>query len=135
MKKNHYLFPAIFTQEDRGISIYFPDLPGCLPCADTMEEAVKNAKEALGLHLYGMEEDGDDIPEATKIYDIHVPSGSTLCMIDVFMPIFRENIRNSSVKKTLTIPYWLNAEAERADINFSAVLQAALKKELHITGR
>ena len=61
-EKNQYLFPAIFTQEEKGISINFPDLPGCLPCADTMEEAVKNAKEALGLHLYGMEKDGDVIP-------------------------------------------------------------------------
>ncbi len=128
--KNEYLFPAIFTPEKNGISIEFPDLPGCLPCADTMEEAVKNATEALGLHLYGMEKDGEVIPKATKISDIHLPGGSTLCMINVFMPAFRENVRRSTVKKTLTIPYWLNAEAERKGINFSQTLQEALKRQI-----
>ena len=74
--KNEYLFPAIFTPEENGISIEFPDLPGCLPCADTMEEAVKNATEALGLHIYGMEEDGEDIPnfrpeDSQRQYSLH----------------------------------------------------------------
>ncbi len=127
---NQYLFPAIFTQEENGVSIEFPDIPGCLPCADTMEEAVKNAKEALGLHLYGMEEDGEEIPKPSKITDLQIPSGSTLCMIDVFMPVFRENVRRATVKKTLTIPYWLNAEAERLGINFSQTLQDALKQQI-----
>lgn len=95
-----------------------------------MEEAVKNATEALGLHLYGMEEDGEAIPNASRISDIHLPSGSTLCMINVFMPAFRENIRRSTVKKTLTIPYWLNAEAERKGINFSQTLQEALRRQI-----
>ena len=99
-----------------------------------MEEAVKNAKEALGLHLYGMEEDGEEIPQASKISDLYVPSGSTLCMIDVFMPMFRENVRRSTVKKTLTIPYWLNAEAERRGINFSQTLQDALRQQIGHTG-
>ncbi len=128
--KNQYMFPAVFTPEKNGVSIEFPDLPGCLPCADTMEEAVKNAKEALGLHLYGMEEDGEVIPEPSKIGELNVPSGSMLCMIDVFMPAFRENIRRSTVKKTLTVPYWLNAEAERLGINFSQTLQDALKQQI-----
>lgn len=129
--KNRYLFPAIFTPDEKGISIEFPDLPGCLPCAETMEEGMKNAHEALGLHLYGMEEDHESIPEPSNISSIKVPAGSTLCMIEVFMPIFRENIRSSSVKKTLTIPYWLNAEAEKMGINFSQVLQEALKNQIH----
>lgn len=128
--KNYYLFPAIFTPEGNGISIEFPDLPGCLPCADTMEEGMKNAREALGLHLFGMEEDHEEIPEPSQIAEIHVQNGSVLCMIDVFMPVFRENIRRSTVKKTLTIPYWLNAEAERMGVNFSQVLQDALKNQL-----
>ena len=57
--KDAYTFPAIFHEASDGISIHFPDLPGCLPCAQTMEEAFRNAKEALQLHLYGMEEDAE----------------------------------------------------------------------------
>nr|WP_223156833.1 type II toxin-antitoxin system HicB family antitoxin [Thermosediminibacter oceani] len=63
MKKDVYVYPAIFTYAEDGISIEFPDLPGCLPCAKTTEEAIKNAKEAMALHLWGMEKDGDPIPE------------------------------------------------------------------------
>ncbi len=55
--KDRYSFIAVFDVAEDGISIEFPDLPGCLPCADTMEEALKNAHEALGLHLWGLEQD------------------------------------------------------------------------------
>ena len=57
--KDRYTFIALFTFEDDGISIEFPDLPGCLSCADTQEEALYNAQEVLGLYLVGMEDDGE----------------------------------------------------------------------------
>lgn len=68
--KDRYSFIAVFDVAEDGISIEFPDLPGCLPCADTMEEALKNAHEALGLHLWGLEQDGEEIPEPTQIQNI-----------------------------------------------------------------
>lgn len=132
MKKDIYVYPAIFTYADDGISIEFPDLPGCLPCADTTDEAVKNAKEAMGLHLFGMEEDNDPIPEPTEIRNLVLESNQVAMLIDVFMPLFREAIENAAVKKTLTIPFWLNKIAEENKINFSQVLQAALKERLNI---
>lgn len=132
MKKDYYVYPAIFSYSDEGISIEFPDLPGCLPCADTTEEAVSNAKEAMGLHLFGMEEDNDSIPEPTSITDIKLESNQVLMLIEVFMPMMREAIQNEAVKKTLTIPRWLNVIAEKNKINFSQVLQAALKEKLNI---
>ena len=58
----NYIFPAIFTEEDRGISIEFPDLPGCLPCARDYDQAFRNAREAMNLHLSCMIEDGEEIP-------------------------------------------------------------------------
>lgn len=130
--KDEYVFPAIFYYDEDGISIEFPDLPGCMPCAQSTEEAVKNAKEALGVHLYGMEKDNDDIPEPTDVKDIEVEEGGVLMLVDVYMPVVRNRINNKYVKKTLTLPYWLNAEAERNGVNFSGVLQEALKKYLHI---
>lgn len=130
--KDEYVFPAIFYYDDDGISIEFPDLPGCMPCAQSTEEAVKNAKEALGVHLYGMEKDNDDIPEPTDVKDIEVEEGGVLMLVDVYMPVVRDRINNKYVKKTLTLPYWLNAEAERNGVNFSGVLQEALKNYLHI---
>ncbi len=130
--KDYYVYPAVFYYEEDGISIEFPDLPGCLPCADTTEEAVKNAKEALGLHLYGMETDNDIIPEPSKVTDIPAPKNGVMMLIDVFMPLVRERINNRYIKKTLTLPYWLNAQAEQQGINFSGLLQEALKERLHI---
>lgn len=129
--KDTYIFPAVFDYADDGISIEFPDLPGCLPCADNVDEAVKNAKEALMLHLYGMEEDNEEIPEPTPINKIHLEPDQAIVLTDVFMPPFREKQEMRYVKKTLSIPSWLNAEAEHYGINFSAVLQEALKQRLH----
>lgn len=130
--KDSYVFPAVFCYEEDGISIDFPDLPGCCPCAETTDEAVKNAREALGVHIYGMECDGDEIPEPSDITKLRTGDKSILMLVDVFMPPVRERIKNRSVKKTLTIPYWLNAEAENRNVNFSGLLQEALKEYLHI---
>ncbi|MCI7349544.1 MAG: type II toxin-antitoxin system HicB family antitoxin [Ruminococcus sp.] len=130
--KDTYIYPAVFDYAEDGISIEFPDLPGCLPCADTTEEAVKNAKEAMKLHIYGMEQDGDEIPEPTPIDKIKAEKNQAIILVDVFMPPFREKQRTKYVKKTLSIPSWLNAEAEHCGINFSAVLQEALKERLNV---
>ena len=128
--KNSYCFPAVFYFEDDGISIDFPDLPGCLPCADTEEEAFRNAKEALGLHLYGMEMDGDEIPAPSSVRDLRPDEGGVVAMVEVYMPPVRDRINQKAVKKTVTIPAWLNREAEAAGANFSLILQNALKSYL-----
>lgn len=130
MDKNFYAYPAFFYYDDDGISIKFPDLPGCLPCAETTEEAFRNAKEALGLHLYGMEQDGDPIPAPTPVHDLRPEEGGIVTIVDVFMPSIRDRINNRMVKKTLTIPAWLNREAEAANVNFSQILQDSLKSYL-----
>ncbi|MBE6089543.1 MAG: type II toxin-antitoxin system HicB family antitoxin [Clostridium beijerinckii] len=94
MKRDVYIYPAIFSYADDGISIEFPDLPGCLPCGDTTEEAVANAKEAMGLHLFGMEKDNEPIPEPTQETNIKVESNQCLILIEVIMPAIRAAIGN-----------------------------------------
>lgn len=130
--KNTYSYIAIFDYADDGISIKFPDLPGCLSCADTDKEALYMAKDVLGLHMYGLEEDGEEIPEPTELKDIKLEKNQLPVLIEVFMPTFRSKVKNKFIKKTLSIPYYLNAEAEKAGINFSQVLQTALKEKLNI---
>lgn len=134
MFKDRYSYIAVFSYDNDGIAIEFPDLPGCLPCAekDDTETALKNAKEAMGLHLYGMEQDGDPIPEPTLLQGIQLEEGQVPVLIEVYMPPLRERVRNRFVKKTLSIPSWLNEAAMEAGINFSQVLQKALKEELNI---
>lgn len=134
MKKDTYIYPAYFTFEEKGVSIEFPDLPGCLPCAESAEQAFRNAKEALGLHLFGMEEDGEAIPAPTPVQALHPVEGSTVALVEVYMPSIRMAAVNRSVNRTVTLPAWLNAAAQERGVNFSQVLQDALKQQLHLPG-
>lgn len=130
--KDKYIFPAVLNFADDGISIEFPDLEGCLPCAENIEDAVKNAKEAMLLHLYGMEEDNEEIPEPTPINAITLEKNQSMLLVEAYMKPFREKMHRKFVKKTLSIPAWINSEAENAGINFSQVLQEAIVERLHL---
>jgi len=90
--KDTYIYPAILNYTENGISIVFPDLPGCLPCADTSEEAASNAREAMGLHLWGMEKDNDYIPEPTDIFDLIYSNSEIPLLVEVFMPPIRDRL-------------------------------------------
>ncbi|MCL6614005.1 MAG: hypothetical protein K6U03_05240 [Firmicutes bacterium] len=82
-----------------------------------------------------MEEDGDSIPPPTPPEKLDIPPRSFISLIEVWMPAIRDEMRNKAVKKTLTIPKWLNDMAEKNNINFSHVLQTALKEYLGIRER
>jgi len=131
-----YAYTAIFAPEKNGaFSVYFPDLPGCYTSGDDMPDAVTMAQDALCLWLYDMEQDKKPIPPATPPGDIKAKSKEFASVVAVDTETYRRFYENKSVKKTLTVPMWLNEEAERANINFSQTLQAALKQELHMTDR
>lgn len=131
--QDNYIFPAIFSASEDGISIYFPDLSGCLPCADNFETAFRRAKEALQLHLFGMEEDNEEIPTPTPVSEIKLNSRETLAMIEVWMPPFREKMFNQSVRKTVTLPRWLDTIAQKEQINYSHFLKKTLKNYLGVS--
>lgn len=126
--KDRYAFIALFDYAEDGISIEFPDLPGCLPCADkdNTDMALENAKEALGLHLFGMEQDGDPIPTPTPLNKIQCEEGQVPVLINVFMPPIRDRIKNRFVKKTLSLPAWLASQADEDGVNCSKLFQNAL---------
>ena len=133
MYKEHYTYPAIFSYDDDGISIEYPDLPGCFSCANDTDTALSMAKEALALHLSSMEDDNDEIPIPSAINTIELEHGQVIVLVDVWMPIYRDKIKYSSVKKTLTIPKWLNDLAEENHINFSQLLQTSIKDQLGLS--
>ncbi|MHB9145573.1 MAG: type II toxin-antitoxin system HicB family antitoxin [Symbiobacteriia bacterium] len=130
--KDRYVFPAILSLAADGISVEFPDLPGCLTCGDTEEEALRMAQEALALHIWGMEDDGDLIPQPARLADLTTEKNQVVTLVEAWMPPFRDKMANKAVKKTLTIPKWLNDLAEAKQVNFSHVLQAALKNYLGV---
>ncbi|MCD7777611.1 MAG: type II toxin-antitoxin system HicB family antitoxin [Clostridiales bacterium] len=126
---------AIFEPSKTGYGVYFPDLPGCITVGKNLEEAERMAEEALGLHLWGMEKDNEEIPEATNPpFEEMTDSeeGSFVMPVTVYMPLVRNEMDNKAVKKTLTIPYWLNQIAEENKVNFSQILQTALKECLGV---
>ncbi|HBE77716.1 MAG TPA: pilus assembly protein HicB [Firmicutes bacterium] len=127
-----YIFPFVLTQKENKLVGDFPDLPGCIACGDTEEELFKSAKEAMALHLYGMEEEGYEIPSSSKILDLKLEPGQYIVMIEVSMIPFRDKMRNKAVNKTLTIPKWLDDLAVENGVNFSHVLQDALKTYLGV---
>ena len=124
------VYPAIFTKEDIGYSVSFPDLDGCFTEGDTLEEAIEMAQEALGLYLVSLEERDIGVPASSDITTIKCSKNEFTTLITASIEKYRR--KNKAVKKTLTIPQWLNEEAELRHLNFSSVLQKALKEELQI---
>lgn len=130
-----YLFPAIFDpgEDGKGYTVTFPDLPGCITEGSDISEALSMAKDALGGFLYGMEEDNEPIPQPTPPDKITPPNGGFVTLIEVRTDYIRDEMENKAVKKTLTIPKWLNDAAESEGLNFSQLLQFAIKERLGIT--
>ena len=133
MKKvERYFYPAIFSYEpDQEIAVVFPDL-NCATSGLDNNDALLSARELLGCVLNGMEEDGEDITEPTPLQNITPAANERVVLIDVYMPSIRMAGVNRAVNRTVTLPAWLNAAALEKKINFSQVLQEALKEKLHL---
>ena len=127
-----YVYPAVFTEEDCGYSISFPDIENCFTSAETLGEGLKMANDVLCLMLYEMEQAGEAIPAPSSIREVAVNENEFVNLISCDTVEYRKFFDNKAVKKTLSIPSWLNDMAERANINFSATLQNALKQQLNI---
>lgn len=133
MKKvERYFYPAVFTYEPgQEIAVTFPDL-GCATSGKNDNDALLSARELLGCVLNGLEEDGEEIPKPTPLSDVAISDNERAVLIDVYMPSVRMAQNNRSVNRTVTLPAWLNAAALERNINFSQVLQDALKEKLHV---
>lgn len=127
---DHYLFPAVFRKCGNAYSVVFPDLPGCVATGETAEESLRLAREAAALHIWGMEDDGDDVPKASPIDAIHCDKGQSVCYLDIDMLPIRVKMDQRMVKKTLTIPFSLNELGERHRLNFSKILREGVEEKL-----
>ncbi len=138
------MYPACFFHEDNGYSVVFPDLNWLSTCGDTFEESMELAVECLAGYLHTCQMDGDNIPKPSKLSDIdpqaiakELDPDTPICesfvnMVSVDVASYAKEHFEKSVKKTLTIPAWLNNAALEKGINFSQVLQDALKAQLHL---
>lgn len=131
-KIDRYFYPAVFTYEEgQEIAVFFPDLD-VATSGENEDDALLSARELLGVVLSGLEEDGEVIPKASSLRDVVVEKNEKVVLIDVFMPSYRMANVNRSVNRTVTLPAWLNAAALEVNLNFSQVLQEALKEKLAI---
>lgn len=131
-KQERYFYPAVFTyDEGQEIAVVFPDLD-CATSGIDENDALMSARELLGCVLYGLEEDGEKIPTPTPLTQVQTEPNERTVLIDVYMPSIRMAHVNRSVNRTVTLPAWLNAVALENNINFSQVLQDALKDKLHV---
>ncbi len=133
MKKvERYFYPAVFGYEDgQEISVVFPDLD-VATSGETDEDALLSARELLGCVMYGLEEDGAEIPIPSRLDQLYAAANERIVLVDVYMPSVRMAENNRSVNRTVTLPAWLNAAALERNINFSQVLQEALKQQIEV---
>ncbi|HEY3418567.1 MAG TPA: type II toxin-antitoxin system HicB family antitoxin [Armatimonadota bacterium] len=131
--QDSYIFPAIFTYNDDAITVEFPDLPGCVTFGDTAEEAFAMAQDALEGYLSILEEDHEEIPAPAPVNELHPTSNQAIVLIRANMLLTRQERESQAVKTTVTMPKWLKQLADQQHVNFSQVLQAALKKVLGLS--
>ena len=127
---NNYYYPAIFQPEDVGFSVSVPDLPGCFTQGDTLDEALEMTQEAIGLMLEDVPV--KDYPAASSPADLAVEGNQFVMMVMFDKLAYDKKYNSKAVKKTLSIPTWLNKLALERNINFSNTLQNALMRELNI---
>lgn len=135
-------YPACFFKEDDSYSVVFPDFNYLSTCGDTLHEALEMAVDCLAGALYTCKKEGTAIPEPSEMhkvdiksikYDLEIhPTESFVNMVTVDVMEYAKIHFERSVKKTLSIPEWLNTAAIEKNINFSQVLQEALKERLQV---
>lgn len=138
------MYPACFYKEDDGYSVIFPDLNYLATQGDSFEDAMGMAVECLASYLYIAQRDGEDVPAPSSLVNIDpvavakeldpdLPVGEAIVnLVSVDVAEYAKKHFEKSVKKTLSIPAWLNEAAVAQGVNFSQVLQRALKEQLHM---
>lgn len=127
-----YVYPAIFEEaEEGGYNVKVPDIPGTFTCGDDMADAIYMAEDVIAMMLADYEDEKKTVPVPSKIEDIKTDRIVSLVVADT--DEWRKLVDNRAVKKTLSIPGWLNAKAEKAALNFSQVLQEALCSKLGVS--
>lgn len=129
MKNQLTVYPAIFTFDSKNYNVDFIDLKGCSTYGDSIQTAYYMAQDAMGLFL----DELVNFPNPTlDVSNVKLERNQFISFVGIDMNEYRKKHNNKSIKKTLTIPLWLNILSEKNNINFSQVLQEALKEKLGI---
>lgn len=129
--KNAY--PVIMEKDEEGFVVSIPDFR-LYTQGDSIQDAIEMARDAIGIAGVVIEDEGEKLPEASGYEEAlkEAPEGAIVSFVDIDFSEYRRKNEMRVVKKNCTVPSWLCYEAEKAGVNFSAILQAGLKRELHI---
>jgi antitoxin HicB len=129
----NYTFPVILDFSDEEyVDMIFPDFMNMMTSVGRGEDYVVAAQEFLALNILDLENDNKDIPKRSETDKISLNEQQQIIYINIWMPYHRSKVKEVYVKKTLTVPAWLDALAKNNNLNFSAILVKALKKELNL---
>lgn len=126
------IYPAVFHHDEDGYWVEFPDLPGCFTDGDTLEETMSMAADALSLYLSSAKEDGKTVPPPSDPADVTFEGRGFVSPVAYDEAAYLRRTDTRAVKKTLTIPGWLDTLAKEHNLNFSNLLQNAIRRELHL---
>ena len=126
-------YPAIMHPEaEGGYSVWLHDISGCVSQGETLPEAVENIKDALGLYYEDAEDGNSVLPSPSSPGNLELEAGEFVVVVEFTPEEYLKSRSTKAVKKTLSIPAWLNSMAEAQQLNFSAVLQSALVERLNM---
>lgn len=129
MKK---FYPAIFRTEDEGYTIMFPDVEGCVTQGESLEDGYEMAVDALALQLSYYIDNKIELPKSSQPNEIQLQNNEFVAIIEFDVLQYKKKHDSAAVKKTLTIPSWLNELAIEKNINFSQALQEALLNKVNM---
>jgi len=127
-----YVYPAVLYPDDGCVGVRVPDLPGCYTFGRDKADALLMAKDAVEMWLWHAENNRESIPKASN--SLTVAEEETFTLIAADTDEYRRASDTRAVKKTLSIPSWLNYQAEKANAPFSQILQQGLKDYLRVSG-
>lgn len=127
-----HVYPAYLTPEDGLYNVTFPDLPECYTCGNDIADAIYMAGDVLAAYLESKEREGVTVPTPCFAKCYEAPKDAITTIVYADTEEYRRKLSTRAVKKTLTIPQWLNEAAEAKRVNFSQILQEALKAELQL---
>lgn len=130
--KDNYNYPMIFSYSEEGIDIKAYDFEECFTFVTNEDDAMESATDILALTIIDYESEKTELPIPTNVSKIELQKNEKLVYVNVWLPYFRSRVKETYVKKTLTIPTWIDILAKKHNINFSSVLVKGLKEELKL---
>jgi predicted RNase H-like HicB family nuclease len=128
-----YVYPVILSpEEDSGYCVYAPDIPGCVTEADTLIDGIEKIREGLCGILFVYERDGMPVPSPSSFDAIETENGDMITFVDADVGEYRRRVGSKAVRRTISIPEWMDDAATQAGVSLSQITQDALRHTLNL---